>query len=148
MLAEPRSNRQNRIIKKMINNDRDDTNYWIGIFWKSFSFKSLFKMICLSIIFLYFFIISTKLWPFLLGLTDERREGEFVWQSDNEEVQFSNWNKNEPNNLKDQEDCVVLRKTRSFEWNDVRCYNNGDAGAKTRALCQKYWFLYAIYYIF
>jgi len=101
MLAEPRSNRQNRIIKKMINNNRDDTNYWIG-------------------------------------LTDERREGEFVWQSDNEEVKFSNWNKNEPNNLKDQEDCVVLRKTRSFEWNDVRCFNNGDAGAKTRALCQRY----------
>merc|ERR1712062_355447 len=85
MLAEPRSNRQNRIINKMISNDRDDTNYWIG-------------------------------------LTDERREGEFVWQSDNEEVKFSNWNKNEPNNLKDQEDCVVLRKTRSFKWNDVRCY--------------------------
>ena len=32
MLAEPRSNRQNRIINKMISNDRDDTNYWIGIF--------------------------------------------------------------------------------------------------------------------
>ena len=92
----------------------------------------------ISIIFLTLFIISFKLWTFLLGLTDERREGEFVWQSDNEEVKFSNWNKNEPNNLKDQEDCVVLRKTRSFEWNDVRCYNNGDAGAKTRALCQKY----------
>ena len=30
MLAEPRSNRQNRIINKMINNNRDDTNYWIG----------------------------------------------------------------------------------------------------------------------
>jgi len=101
MLAEPRSNRQNRIINKMINNNRDDTNYWIG-------------------------------------LTDELKEGEFVWKSDDQEVRFSNWNKNEPNNLKDQEDCVVLRKTRSFEWNDVRCFNDGDAGAKTRALCQKY----------
>jgi len=101
MLAEPRSNKQNRTINKMINNNRDDTNYWIG-------------------------------------LTDDRREGTFVWKSDNTEVSFSNWNKNEPNNMKDQEDCVVLRKTRSFEWNDVRCFNDGDAGAKTRALCQKY----------
>ena len=41
ILAEPRSNRQNRIIKKMINNNRDDTNYWIGNFLNSFSYKSM-----------------------------------------------------------------------------------------------------------
>jgi len=67
------------------------------------------------------------------GLTDKANEGTFLWESDNSEVSYSNWNKWEPNNLWN-EDCVQLRRQVGHKWNDKSC---GARGGNT-ALCQKY----------
>merc|ERR1712126_509485 len=71
-----------------------------------------------------------------IALTDARTEGEFLWLSDNKKVQNTYWNKNEPNNVGDKEDCVQLRNTYGHEWNDISCA--GDTSPNCFALCQKY----------
>ena len=47
ILAEPRSNQMNLAIKEMIydNDLSGQHDYWIGNFWKLFSYKSLYKKI-------------------------------------------------------------------------------------------------------
>ena len=45
ILAEPRSNQTNLAIKQMINdNNFNGKDYWIGKFWKIFSYKSLYNI--------------------------------------------------------------------------------------------------------
>jgi len=69
-----------------------------------------------------------------IGLTDNDNEGSYTWLSDGTDVDYSNWNKGEPNNAWGNEHCALLRKARSFEWNDSNC--NGRNG--NTALCQKF----------
>jgi len=69
-----------------------------------------------------------------IGLTDQENEGTFLWESDNTEVSYSNWDSNEPNNSRGKEDCVHLRKAVSHRWNDSTC---GSKNGNT-ALCQKF----------
>lgn len=73
-----------------------------------------------------------------IGLTDRRSEGTFVWGSDNTEVTYTNWYKNEPNNLRN-EDCVHIRPSRNSEWNDSKCDSKGSSSqGPNTALCQKF----------
>jgi len=73
-----------------------------------------------------------------IGLTDRRSEGTFIWDSDNTEVTYSNWYKNEPNNLRN-EDCVHIRPSRNSEWNDSKCDSKGSSSqGPNTALCQKF----------
>jgi len=71
-----------------------------------------------------------------IALTDARTEGKFLWLSDNKEVQNTYWNRAEPNNNYGLEDCVQLRNTYGYEWNDINCA--GHVLSNCFALCQKY----------
>ncbi|XP_062849786.1 mannose-binding protein C-like [Trichomycterus rosablanca] len=53
-----------------------------------------------------------------LGVTDRQDEGQFVDLS-GKALSYSKWKKNEPNNHKDNEDCVGMYK--NSEWNDLPC---------------------------
>ena len=52
-----------------------------------------------------------------IGLSDQRREGEWVW--DSRTSGYVNWNVGEPNNWGNNEDCVQI--TISGRWNDANC---------------------------
>nr|XP_055057561.1 mannose-binding protein A-like isoform X2 [Misgurnus anguillicaudatus] len=54
----------------------------------------------------------------MIGTTDKQKEGTFV-DLNNQPLSFSNWKKNEPNDYKGAEDCVILNT--DGEWSDVRC---------------------------
>merc|ERR1712136_18145 len=74
-----------------------------------------------------------------IGLTDTQTEDRFLWLSDGKEVQNTYWHKSEPNNFSGagaEEDCVQLRNTYDYEWNDFNCV--GEARLPCFALCQKY----------
>ncbi|XP_042857745.1 putative per-hexamer repeat protein 5 isoform X10 [Penaeus japonicus] len=61
-----------------------------------------------------------------IGLNDRNREGAFVWDSDNTSPAFTMFSSGEPNDHKpflwsDGEDCVELRESKDFLWNDDDC---------------------------
>ena len=74
-------------------------------------------------------------------MSDQRTEGNFQWLSDNEEADFSNWGKNEPNDHRGNQDCVQLWVYRDHQWDDQTCSrtSNSHRGQTTPilALCQK-----------
>ncbi len=53
-----------------------------------------------------------------IGLTDLKEEGDFVWKS-GMISDFLNWDNNQPDNYKDNENCVTIRK--NGNWNDLNC---------------------------
>ena len=56
-----------------------------------------------------------------IGLTDETKEGEFVWQNSLEKLgKWTNWIPGEPNQL-GNEDCVEMKSFRGWQWNDGKC---------------------------
>ncbi|XP_071954244.1 C-type lectin-like [Antedon mediterranea] len=55
-----------------------------------------------------------------LGLSDMKNETVFIWVR-NEQTQYKNFGKGEPNNSGNREDCVELDYTHSDKWNDVPC---------------------------
>ena len=55
-----------------------------------------------------------------LGLNDKTTEGNFVW-SDGSIRNYTNWNKGEPNNAVNGENCTVTGKSIKWKWNDARC---------------------------
>lgn len=56
-----------------------------------------------------------------IGLFDRNVEGGFVW-SDGSPVQYVNWSRNEPNDYREQEDCVEMYlHENSYRWNDNNC---------------------------
>nr|XP_033798851.1 mannose-binding protein-like [Geotrypetes seraphini] len=55
-----------------------------------------------------------------LGITDIQIEGTFQY-STGEEITYSNWNVNEPNNVNGNEECVALRS--DGKWYDIICTN-------------------------
>ncbi|CAH1779946.1 unnamed protein product [Owenia fusiformis] len=67
-----------------------------------------------------------------IGLHDLSTEGKFAW-TDGTPYNFSNWHKGEPNDWRNNEDCVVMKKTASEmgAWNDGRCH------LKIRYICKK-----------
>ena len=60
---------------------------------------------------------------FYIGLTDVTGNGSFVWQSDGELVNYTDWLVGRPKG-QDKRNCVVLKKGKVGEvdgWNDVAC---------------------------
>ncbi|XP_052084106.1 perlucin-like protein [Mytilus californianus] len=55
-----------------------------------------------------------------IGAHDSERESNFVWESDNSSLSYTDWNSGEPNNELN-EDCASMRKKRNYRWNDVSC---------------------------
>ncbi|XP_030059122.1 mannose-binding protein [Microcaecilia unicolor] len=53
-----------------------------------------------------------------LGISDEHVEGLFKYVT-GEQISYSNWNLGEPNNNKDDEDCVEVLN--DGKWNDIPC---------------------------
>uniref|UniRef100_F7BZK8 Pulmonary surfactant-associated protein D-like n=1 Tax=Monodelphis domestica TaxID=13616 RepID=F7BZK8_MONDO len=53
-----------------------------------------------------------------LGMTDMKTEGKFIYPT-GESLSYSNWAPGEPNNDKDEEDCVEIFT--NGKWNDKRC---------------------------
>lgn len=64
-----------------------------------------------------------------IGLTDEGHEGKFTYVGTNARAWYTFWNKNEPNNLR-QEHCVHMFLPNGL-WNDLRCT------ASLPYICQK-----------
>jgi len=56
---------------------------------------------------------------FWIGAKDESTESEFVWETSQERLSFTNWYDGEPNNAGNGEDCVEVSNFR--KWNDLPC---------------------------
>jgi hypothetical protein len=60
---------------------------------------------------------------FWTGANDIDIERDWVWESDNSKLLFSDWHVGEPNN-KHNEDCGQMRRNNSpYRWNDAKCQN-------------------------
>lgn len=67
---------------------------------------------------------------YYIGLNDKSSEGTFEW-ADGSEVDFTNWNRGEPNNWGRREDCTLVMPRHQGLWNDVHCRQ------RKFPLCQK-----------
>lgn len=59
-----------------------------------------------------------------MGFHDFQKEGIWQWDSDpqlTEVEHFTNWNKGEPNDDKDDEDCGMMLTGPAGFWNDGHC---------------------------
>eukprot|EP00118_Oscarella_pearsei_P022672 m.264678 g.264678 ORF g.264678 m.264678 type:complete len:1411 (+) comp40476_c0_seq1:1691-5923(+) len=61
------------------------------------------------------------------GLNDRNIEGGYTW-SDGSPVQYTSWNRGEPNNYYGQEDCVQIYNSK--KWNDLACGKQLNFGCK------------------
>ena len=59
---------------------------------------------------------------FWLGIIDESDEIAFVYLSSGQNITFSSWYTNQPDNYKADEDCVELRMPWNEQWNDHDCH--------------------------
>jgi len=60
---------------------------------------------------------------FWTGANDIDIERDWVWESDNSKLLFSDWHVGEPNNF-NNEDCVKMKRHNSqYRWNDAKCQN-------------------------
>ena len=72
-----------------------------------------------------------------LGISDRHVEGNWVFESSDENVTFTNWETDEPNNYKENEHCAFLRGDGT--WNDFTCAtatSEWGNGWKWAALCE------------
>merc|ERR1719474_1841536 len=65
----------------------------------------------------YLFIYETNYW---IGLTDQAREGTWIWSNSHVEATWTNWGPGEPNNIYG-EDCVDMYNNMVHAWNDAPC---------------------------
>ncbi|XP_075155822.1 lectin subunit alpha-like [Haematobia irritans] len=56
-----------------------------------------------------------------IGGNDLGEEGTFIWSSTGNRFEFSNWQKGQPDNYKNNEHCVHYYTITDFEWNDAPC---------------------------
>jgi Lectin C-type domain len=60
---------------------------------------------------------------FWTSATDQdRKPGEFFWDSTGDSINYNNWDTAEPNNL-EEERCVEVRSV-NRKWNNVPCSNS------------------------
>jgi len=73
------------------------------------------------------------------GLSDREEEGSFRWLSDMSEPTYSNWQKNEPNNMGGNQHCGQLWQKHGHRWDDESCGKTSSGGKQYPifALCQK-----------
>ena len=77
---------------------------------------------------------------FWLGLTDRRREGQWVHESTLKKPRFRNWAFRQPDNggwffAASGEDCAYINT--NTKWNDWNCYQNRFWSWTFNALCEK-----------
>jgi hypothetical protein len=53
-----------------------------------------------------------------IGLSDIQGEGDFFW-ADGSSINYTNWRRNQPNNAKMNQHCVLIRP--DWRWDDVKC---------------------------
>lgn len=72
---------------------------------------------------------------FWIGANDIDKEDNWVWESDESEVVFSNWHRGEPNSYggdSGAEDCAEMKMQKSrYKWNDQPCKK------KSLYICEK-----------
>jgi len=56
--------------------------------------------------------------------TDQAVEGEFIWMTTGQRIDFSGWQAGEPNNLRNEEHCLEYYSQAAF-WNDESCKTRG-----------------------
>jgi len=67
------------------------------------------------------FLFLTGYW---VGGTDTNVEGTWVWEGTGKRIiNYMNWHQNEPNNGGGNEDCLELRRSYGWIWNDANCGN-------------------------
>ena len=61
--------------------------------------------------------------PYWIGLTDRLVEGDFVWESTGNSLDYANWNPGEPNGkIYSEEDCIHIElDSQDRRWNDRNC---------------------------
>ncbi|XP_078331886.1 perlucin-like [Crassostrea virginica] len=71
---------------------------------------------------------TTNYW---IGLSDSIQEGHYLWQSTQDNVDFTDWAPGEPNDDHHTEDCTELFQPFGFHWNDAPC------STKSNFICEK-----------
>ncbi|XP_063419438.1 collectin-10-like [Mytilus trossulus] len=56
-----------------------------------------------------------------IGANDINRDYNFVWDFDKSELTYTDWSVGEPNNKYNSEDCVQMRESVNYAWNDSEC---------------------------
>jgi len=81
---------------------------------------------CKCFFFLSFFspFLALQYSNFWIGASDINVEGEWVWVSDQSNIQFDDWRWSEPNNYDMAEDCGCINLNQEVfqkQWADERC---------------------------
>lgn len=70
-------------------------------------------------------VILSRTTFYWLGLTDQAREGSFMWQHTQTPLEWSNWIAAEPDDSHGNEDCVEMHiQGGKWGWNDMDCSND------------------------
>ena len=77
---------------------------------------------------------SPDIW---LGLSDRRREGNFVLESTGRSPSFTKWCcGGQPNNNNGGEDCAIIKSVPWNDWNDMDCNLSRHYWGKLSAICE------------
>ena len=67
-----------------------------------------------------------------IGANDHAREGQYRWVSDDSRVSFTEWDKYQPDNYANNEDCAqIWNRSNGYQWNDLTCTS------RINFLCEK-----------
>ena len=63
-----------------------------------------------------------------IGLSDDANEGTWTW-TDGRELSFTSWHIGQPDNYRNQQDCVTIDRQRGGDplnrsWDDSSCYHS------------------------
>ena len=67
-----------------------------------------------------------------IGANDHDKEGQYRWVSDDSRVSFTKWDKKQPDDARNNEDCVeIWTRSNGYKWNDRIC------SASLNFMCEK-----------
>ncbi|XP_052084101.1 perlucin-like protein isoform X2 [Mytilus californianus] len=72
--------------------------------------------------FLKTYLKAESSYPVWIGAHDSIQESNFLWESDNTNLTFTDWSPGEPND-NSNEDCVLVMNVFNYRWNDYQCSN-------------------------